>query len=111
MLHPSKARVKHELARLARSRGDFDASRYFRGSGDLGFYNVGTAHVRALGRAIYRDNRDRWTIDDAMRLERYLRANGPRIPRTTLRYAIERFNERKRRQILAATRAVRPRAA
>jgi 3-methyladenine DNA glycosylase AlkD len=41
---------------------------------------------------------------DQLRLERYLRANGPRIPRTTLRYAIERFPERKRRALLAATR-------
>ena len=39
------------------------------------------------------------------RLERYLRANGPSIPRTTLRYAIERFPDGKRRALLAATRA------
>ena len=38
------------------------------------------------------------------RLERYLRANGAAIPRTTLRYAIERFPEPKRRALLAATR-------
>jgi len=44
------------------------------------------------------------------RLERYLHANGARIPRTTLRYAIERFPEPKRRQILAVTsRAARGR--
>jgi 3-methyladenine DNA glycosylase AlkD len=41
---------------------------------------------------------------DMPRLERYLRANGAAIPRTTLRYAIERFPEKKRRAILAATR-------
>jgi hypothetical protein len=41
------------------------------------------------------------------RLERYLRANGSRIPRTTLRYAIERFPETKRRALLAATRKAR----
>ena len=35
------------------------------------------------------------------RLERYLRANGPRIPRTTLRYAIERFPPPKRAQLLS----------
>src|SRR5581483_8669434 len=29
---------------------------------------------------------------DMRRLERYLRANGPAIPRTTVRYAIERFD-------------------
>ena len=37
-------------------------------------------------------------------LERYLRANGASIPRTTLRYAIERFPEEQRRALLAATR-------
>lgn len=41
---------------------------------------------------------------NATRLERYLRANGPRIPRTTLRYAIERFPERIRRDLLERTR-------
>ena len=41
---------------------------------------------------------------DGSRLERYLRANGPRIPRTTLRYAIERFSATKRRALLHATR-------
>jgi 3-methyladenine DNA glycosylase AlkD len=42
---------------------------------------------------------------DEARLEAYLRANGHRIPRTTLRYAIERFPAAKRRRLLAATRA------
>ena len=42
---------------------------------------------------------------DLVRLERYLLANGSRIPRTTLRYAIERFPETKRRSILTRTRA------
>jgi 3-methyladenine DNA glycosylase AlkD len=41
---------------------------------------------------------------DPARLERYLRANGPAIPRTTLRYAIERFSPRKRRELLIATK-------
>ena len=41
---------------------------------------------------------------DAARLESYLRANGPAIPRTTLRYAIERFPTARRRELLAATR-------
>jgi len=44
---------------------------------------------------------------DEGRLERYLRANGPSIPRTTVRYAIERFPIAKRRALLAATRGVR----
>jgi 3-methyladenine DNA glycosylase AlkD len=41
------------------------------------------------------------------RLERYLREHGPRIPRTTVRYAIERFPPRRRRELLVATRSVR----
>ncbi|HEY7283953.1 MAG TPA: DNA alkylation repair protein [Vicinamibacterales bacterium] len=43
---------------------------------------------------------------DPDRLERYLRANGPRIPRTTLRYAIERFPVRKRAELLRVTRSL-----
>ena len=41
---------------------------------------------------------------DQPRLARYLRANGRDIPRTTLRYAIERFPERKRRELLEVTK-------
>ena len=41
---------------------------------------------------------------DQRRLERYLIANGGSIPRTTVRYALERFPERKRRALLNATR-------
>jgi 3-methyladenine DNA glycosylase AlkD len=41
---------------------------------------------------------------DQRRLERYLRANGPAIPRTTLRYAIERFPAPTRRVLLRVTR-------
>jgi 3-methyladenine DNA glycosylase AlkD len=41
---------------------------------------------------------------DSERLERYLRAKGPLIPRTTLRYAIERFSTAKRRSLLIGTR-------
>ena len=44
---------------------------------------------------------------DAVRLERYLRREGRRTPRTTLRYAIERFPAVKRRDLLSATRAGR----
>jgi 3-methyladenine DNA glycosylase AlkD len=42
---------------------------------------------------------------DRARLERFLLQWGPRIPRTALRYAIEHFPERRRRQLLAETRA------
>src|SRR6202008_1188337 len=41
---------------------------------------------------------------DMKRLEYYLRRNGPRIPRTTVRYAIERFPIALRRKLLASTR-------
>jgi 3-methyladenine DNA glycosylase AlkD len=41
---------------------------------------------------------------DAARLERFLLRHGPAIPRTTLRYAIERFSSAQRKRLLAATR-------
>jgi 3-methyladenine DNA glycosylase AlkD len=41
---------------------------------------------------------------DAKRLESFLLEHGLEIPRTTLRYAIERFPEGKRRRVLARTR-------
>jgi 3-methyladenine DNA glycosylase AlkD len=43
---------------------------------------------------------------DSARLERYLRTNGQRIPRTTLRYAIERFPAGKRAELLRVTRSL-----
>lgn len=42
---------------------------------------------------------------DMPRLERFLLKHGPAIPRTTLRYAIERFPEARRRELLLKTRA------
>ena len=44
---------------------------------------------------------------DAARLEKFLLARGPAIPRTTLRYAIERFPEAKRKAILLKTKPKR----
>jgi len=41
---------------------------------------------------------------DAARLEKFLLKHGPAIPRTTLRYAIERFPEVKRKAILLKTK-------
>jgi 3-methyladenine DNA glycosylase AlkD len=41
---------------------------------------------------------------DAKRLEKFLLKNGPRIPRTTVRYAIERFPKDERRRLMEATR-------
>lgn len=43
---------------------------------------------------------------DMRRLAGYLRAHGASIPRTTVRYAIERFDERTRRKLLIATSAM-----
>lgn len=42
---------------------------------------------------------------DPRRLEKYLRENGRVIPRTTIRYAIERFSDPKRNALLRQTRA------
>jgi 3-methyladenine DNA glycosylase AlkD len=44
---------------------------------------------------------------DAGRLERFLLDRGAGLPRTTVRYAIERFPPARRRRLLAATRAAR----
>ena len=76
MLHPPEARLTarssprrvareatRALARMARPTGDFDSSRYFRASGDLGFYNVGTAAMRGLARSIHAQHKDSWSVD------------------------------------------------
>jgi len=44
---------------------------------------------------------------DMPRLEEFLLKHGPAIPRTTLRYAIERFPEASRKRLLAATKKAR----
>jgi 3-methyladenine DNA glycosylase AlkD len=92
MLHPAKTRVsspaqaardaRRELARLARPAGEFDARRYFRDAGNLGFHNVGTSGVRSLARTIVFVHRDAWTLDDAVAFadllirDRYLETKG-----------------------------------
>ena len=60
------ARARRAVSALARPVGEFDASRYFRGSGELGFYNVGTIAVRHLAREIFRDHRGDWAVGDAV---------------------------------------------
>src|SRR5207245_1849574 len=55
-------------------------SRYFRGAGNLGFYNAGTDAMRALARSIFMAHRGEWSIDEAMAFanvlirDRYLEA-------------------------------------
>ena len=69
----------------------------------------------AVARTLSRDDEDLiqkavgWMLReagkaDATRLERYLREHGRTTPRTTVRYAIERFPPTKRKALLAATR-------
>lgn len=58
--------ARRTLQRMARPSGAFDASRYFRGDHDLGFYNVGTGPMRALAKSIHAAHRDDWSIDEAM---------------------------------------------
>jgi 3-methyladenine DNA glycosylase AlkD len=41
---------------------------------------------------------------DMARLERFLLSHGSAVPRTTVRYAIERFPETRRRELLVRTR-------
>lgn len=67
MRQPTRAAVSAALRKLSRPSGTFDAARYFRGDQVLRFYNVGTAAVRSLARAIYLANRDEWTVQDATR--------------------------------------------
>jgi 3-methyladenine DNA glycosylase AlkD len=74
--------------------------------------------VYGIARRLHADKEDLiqkavgWSLREAgktdmPRLERYLRANGRVIPRTTLRYAIERFPEAKRQALLSATKELR----
>ena len=66
-------------------------------------------------RTLHRDKEDLiqkgvgWALREAgkselTRLEQYLLENGPAIPRTTVRYAIERFPQARRRALLEKTR-------
>lgn len=72
----------------------------------------------AVARRLHRDREDLiqkavgWLLREAgrtdpARLERYLRAQVRSIPRTTFRYAIERFTPRRRRRLLSLPGPVR----
>ena len=75
-------RARRDLERLSRPAARFDAKRYFRGETGLGFYNVGSAQVRGLARAIAADQRGVWTVKEAQRFadllmpDRYLEVKG-----------------------------------
>jgi 3-methyladenine DNA glycosylase AlkD len=75
------AAARRAVARLARPAGEFDASRYFRGTAKLGFYNVSSARIRALAREIVRQHPD-WEAADALAFagvlirDRYLDVKG-----------------------------------
>lgn len=60
------ARAKRELEAQASPAGAFDASRYFRTTEALGFLNVRTPVVRALGKSIAKEHRESWSVDDAV---------------------------------------------
>ena len=68
VLTPARAarEAQKTLARMSRPSGAFDASRYFRGAADLGFYNVGTSSVRAHARSIHAAHLAAWSVDEAM---------------------------------------------
>lgn len=68
MTEPDRAAAaaRRTLKSLSRPSGSFDASRYFRGDQDLGFYNVGTTVVRQMARTIAAVYRDRWSVVDAV---------------------------------------------
>jgi 3-methyladenine DNA glycosylase AlkD len=76
--------AKRQLGRLRRPSGSFDASRYFRGSADLGFYNVGSRAVRDLARTIVSEH-PAWSLGDAMQFadtlvpDRFLEVKGVAI--------------------------------
>ncbi len=58
-------RARRSVRELARPVGTFDARRYFRATGNLGFYNVGTPRVRVLARRLHAEVRDDWSVADA----------------------------------------------
>lgn len=70
-------------------------------------YEMAKSHLKDRDGLIQKANG--WLLREAgkrdmSRLERFLIEHGPMIPRTTLRYAIERFDEKKRKELLLRTR-------
>jgi 3-methyladenine DNA glycosylase AlkD len=60
------AQARRQLAALSRPSASFDASRYFRGTANLGFLNVGTAPVRQMARTLARDHRESWGMNGTL---------------------------------------------
>lgn len=82
--------------RLAKSQDNLDA-----------IYEMAESHLGDRDDLIQKANG--WLLREAgkkdlRRLEKFLLENGPKIPRTTLRYAIERFEASKRDELLRRTR-------
>jgi 3-methyladenine DNA glycosylase AlkD len=76
--------------------------------GDI--YRIASGHFNDQDDLIQKANG--WLLrevgkSDMQKLEGFLRENGPGIPRTTLRYAIERFEEKRRKSILVESRGPR----
>jgi 3-methyladenine DNA glycosylase AlkD len=63
------------LMALSRPAGRFDAGRYFRGSSDLGFYNIRTRTIRRMAADIVRSHHGAWSIDDATQFAERLIVN------------------------------------
>src|SRR5262245_5453819 len=57
---------RRDLKDLMRPTTWFDASRYFRGDHQLQFFNIGSARVRMMARAVVKVHADTWSVDDAM---------------------------------------------
>lgn len=84
------------LLRLAKSQANQDV-----------IYEMAKSHLGDRDDLIQKANG--WLLREAgkkdhRRLEKFLLENGPKIPRTTLRYAIERFEASKRDALLRRTR-------
>lgn len=84
------------LLRLAKSQASLDA-----------IYEMAESHLGDRDDLIQKANG--WLLREAgkkddRRLEKFLLEKGPKIPRTTLRYAIERFEASKRDALLRRTR-------
>ena len=92
---------------MGRASGSFDASRYFRGPENLGFYNVGTSAMRRLARSIHAAHKGDWSVDDAMRFadalieDRHLEAKSVGIE------VVARYRRDFTPRLLPARRALR----